>query len=53
VRGATTAHCHPERSEGSWFLRLWAAQAETKIPRCARDDKLLLDDKRALVSGLA
>src|SRR5271165_5082153 len=31
--------CHPERSEGPWFL---PARANTKIPRFARDDKRVL-----------
>jgi len=34
--------CHPERSEGPWFLLAaatrMASQAETKVPRFARDD---------------
>jgi hypothetical protein len=34
--------CHPEQSEGSWFLPplpVYPTQANTKIPRYARHDK--------------
>src|SRR2546423_15143029 len=39
--------CHPERSEGSGFLpapSLMPPQAETQIPRFARDDKTFTTD---------
>jgi hypothetical protein len=41
-RLSSKINCHPERSEGSWFLlavRISMAQASTDIPRLARDDK--------------
>jgi len=37
--------CHHERSEGSRFLHeaaVTVAQANTQIPRCARDDNVFL-----------
>jgi hypothetical protein len=41
--GPRITSCHPERGEGSWCLPEETPQtvrAETKIPRCARDDTL-------------
>src|SRR5216683_766589 len=40
--GETNGSCHPERSEGPWCSLAAAtalAQARTKVPRFARDDK--------------
>src|SRR5580658_9875136 len=34
-------YCHPERSEGPWFLpQASPLPANTRIPRCARDDRV-------------